>query len=56
MQLMAKPASAAVTEMKLLKPGERFVSRTITAADNSGRSKTYQGSKLIIFIARESRE
>src|SRR6476660_3906479 len=46
-QLITKPANAAVTEMKLLRPGEDFVMSAITAALSKGRSKINQGSSLI---------
>jgi len=55
-QLSANPASAAVTEMKADRPGHDFVRSAITAAAASGKIKMNQGSALIIFIARESRE
>src|SRR5438067_1062617 len=46
-QLPAKLASTATTEMRLLRPGHDFVNRTMTSAENNGRSKIYQGSALI---------
>ena len=48
-QLQTKLANTAATERKLLTPGDLFVNRTITTAAKNGRSRTYQGSALIIL-------
>ena len=51
-QLIAKLASTATTEMKLLRPDRDFVSRTIRAAANKGRSKMYQGNNALDIMAQ----
>src|ERR1051326_8575488 len=54
-QLIAKLASTATTEIKLLRPGRDFVSRTIRAAAKSGRSKIYQGRTLIVVLSSRAK-
>lgn len=46
-QLQTKLARTAVTEIKALRFLARRVKRVIAPAEMSGRSKTYQGSKLL---------
>src|SRR3979490_2967831 len=49
-QLQTKLPRTAATEMKLLNVFDRPVKSTITAAEQSGRSSTYQGSELFMSI------
>ena len=49
-QLQAKLPRTAATEMKLLNVFDRRVKSVITAAEQSGRSKTYHGSALFMSI------
>src|ERR1700682_696090 len=49
-QLQTKLPRTAATEMKLLNVFDRRVKSTITAAEQSGRSKTDQGSELFMSI------
>src|SRR4051812_3448967 len=49
-QLMANPATAAITEIKADTPGDDFVTKAITAAAASGTSKINQGSALILLL------
>src|SRR3954447_2970092 len=50
MQLPAKQASTAVTEMKLLMRGALRVTSAIVTAAMNGRSRIYQGSALNIIL------
>ena len=51
-QLIAKLARTATTEMKLLRPGRDFVSRTIKPAATNGTSKIYQGNNALDIMTQ----